>query len=159
METEVDLYLAHPSRDFARTDEAFRIRTVGESNCLTYKGPRIDTVSKTRREIELALPSGAMEAATARAMFASLGFVPAGEVRKERTRFQLEWQGRAFVVVLDKVANLGEYVEVETIAAEHELETARSAALGLAEQLGLSGGERRSYLQLILDRASGAAVE
>ena len=56
---EVDLYFAHPARDFAATDEALRIRRVGESNCITYKGPKIDRTTKTRREIELAIPSGA----------------------------------------------------------------------------------------------------
>ena len=52
---EVDLYFAHPVRDFAATDEALRLRQKGPQNRITYKGPKIDTTTKTRREIELPL--------------------------------------------------------------------------------------------------------
>ncbi len=30
--TQCDTYLKHPARDFSQTDEAFRIRSVGEDN-------------------------------------------------------------------------------------------------------------------------------
>src|SRR5262245_51799899 len=43
---EADHYLNAPDRDFARTDEAFRLRRIGERNFLTYKGPRQDATSK-----------------------------------------------------------------------------------------------------------------
>ena len=33
---QVDTYYAHPQRDFSSTDEALRIRRVGESNFITY---------------------------------------------------------------------------------------------------------------------------
>ena len=46
---EADHYLNAPDRDFARTDEAFRLRRIGERNLLTYKGPRHDAISKTPR--------------------------------------------------------------------------------------------------------------
>ena len=45
---EADHYLNAPDRDFARTDEALRLRRIGEQNFLTYKGPRRDATSKTR---------------------------------------------------------------------------------------------------------------
>ncbi|HEU5115398.1 MAG TPA: class IV adenylate cyclase, partial [Isosphaeraceae bacterium] len=48
-----DLYLAHPSRDFARTDEALRLRRVGDQNRVTYKGPKLGGPTKTREEIEV----------------------------------------------------------------------------------------------------------
>ena len=51
-ELQVDQYFAHPARDFARTDEALRIRRVGQFNYITYKGPKLDATTKTRREIE-----------------------------------------------------------------------------------------------------------
>ena len=43
----VDLYLAHPARDFARTDEGLRLRRKGDANCITYKGPKIDATTKS----------------------------------------------------------------------------------------------------------------
>ncbi len=52
---QIDRYFAHPSRDFAATDEALRIRTSGECSWLTYKGPKIDSTTKTRREIDISL--------------------------------------------------------------------------------------------------------
>src|SRR5947209_1900997 len=55
---QVDTYFAHPARDFAATDEALRIRSVGEQNFVTYKGPKIDKTTKTRHELELPLASG-----------------------------------------------------------------------------------------------------
>ena len=50
---QVDTYYAHPSRDFGETDEAFRLRRIGTMTCMTYKGPRIDANTKTRKEIEI----------------------------------------------------------------------------------------------------------
>ena len=52
---EKDLYYAHPARDFRTTDEALRIRRVGHASYITYKGPKVDQTTKTRREIELPL--------------------------------------------------------------------------------------------------------
>ena len=40
---QVDAYFNHPARDFAQTDEAFRIRSIGGENYLTYKGPNAST--------------------------------------------------------------------------------------------------------------------
>src|SRR5687768_1938645 len=60
---QADLYFAHPARNFAQTDEALRLRrcvtegSVAEGSrdeaCITYKGPKLDPTTKTRREIEL----------------------------------------------------------------------------------------------------------
>src|SRR5262245_13223120 len=50
---QADRYFNHPARDFAQTDEAFRIRKSGNSYRVTYKGPKLDTKAKTRREIEI----------------------------------------------------------------------------------------------------------
>jgi adenylate cyclase class 2 len=37
------------------SDEALRLRRVGDDVAATWKGPRIDSASKTRRELELGL--------------------------------------------------------------------------------------------------------
>jgi hypothetical protein len=55
---QVDQYYRHPVRDFARTDEAFRLRRVGPRNFMTYKGPKVDATTKTRYEQEFALADG-----------------------------------------------------------------------------------------------------
>src|SRR6516162_8054011 len=53
-----DQYFNAPDRDFARTDEALRIRQIGMTNLVTYKGPKIDAQTKTRTEIEVPLAAG-----------------------------------------------------------------------------------------------------
>jgi adenylate cyclase class 2 len=53
-----DTYFSHPARDFRKTDEILRLRCDGDANCITYKGPRIDSETKTRLEIEIDLEAG-----------------------------------------------------------------------------------------------------
>jgi inorganic triphosphatase YgiF len=62
---QVDRYFGHPSRDFAATDEALRLRSTAEGVVITWKGPRLDATAKTRREIELPLAEAAVPAAAA----------------------------------------------------------------------------------------------
>ena len=146
-----DVYLAHPSRDFVLTDEVFRLRHVGEQNYLTYKGPVLDTETKTRREIEVAAASGSVAAAQLLDMMTLLGFRPVGEVVKRRTPFHLSRQGRVVEIVLDEVRGLGWFVELETIADEAGRDAARECLFDLSRELRLGKSERRSYLRLLLE--------
>ena len=56
---DTDHYFNAPDRDFAQTDEAFRLRRIGTGELLTYKGPKRDADTKTRTEVELRLADGA----------------------------------------------------------------------------------------------------
>jgi adenylate cyclase, class 2 len=152
---EVDVYFAHPARDFAKTDEALRIRRKGASNFITYKGPKIDALTKTRREIDLPLPSGEQTAQAWTGLLEMLGFVAVGEVRKSRRKARVDWQGRSVEVSLDEVDRLGVYVELELIAKADDLDAARANIISLAEALGLESGERRSYLELLRAKRGG----
>ncbi len=145
-----DQYFAHPARAFAHTDEALRIRRVGEQNRITYKGPKLDATTKTRREIELDLPSGEQAAADYRGLLEALGFHPVAEVRKHRRTWLLDWQGHAVEAALDDVDRVGTFVELEISSDEAGLDAARTALASLADKLNLSASERRSYLELLL---------
>ena len=147
---EVDLYWAHPARDFVQTDEALRIRRKDTSNWITYKGPKIDKTTKTRREIELPLPPGEESAGNWAELLEALGFVPVGEVRKLRRKVDIPWQGRRVEGSLDDVDRLGNFAELELIADEAGVDQARNCIASLAEHLGLAPGQRRSYLELLL---------
>ncbi len=147
---EVDLYFAHPAKDFARTDEALRIRRIGEANYVTYKGPKIDRTTKTREEIELSLPGGPQGCADGRRLLEALGFRPVAEVRKRRRKAKIACQGRTVEASLDEVDSLGTFVELELIASADDVESAKETILQLASSLGLAGSERRSYLELLL---------
>lgn len=52
---ETDLFFQHPVRDFAKTDECLRIRSRQGELMITYKGAKVDLLTKTREEIELPL--------------------------------------------------------------------------------------------------------
>jgi adenylate cyclase, class 2 len=147
---EVDLYFAHPARDFARTDEALRIRRKGLENFITYKGPKIDAATKTRHEIDLPLPLGESTAPAWVELLAALGFTIAGEVRKSRRKAPIDWQGRCIEVSLDEIEELGRYAELESVVESDEVEAAKACILSLAAEMGLTGSERRSYLELLL---------
>jgi adenylate cyclase, class 2 len=151
---QVDQYFAHPCRDFARTDEALRIRQVGDRNCLTYKGPKIDAATKTRREIELPVQDGQAVAGAWRQLLDALGFTPVACIRKQRRKGTLLWQQATVEIALDDVAGVGQFIELELVADDQTLEAARQQILSLGQHLGLSGAERRSYLEMFLERQS-----
>ncbi len=73
---QCDTYLAHPGRDFAVTDEAFRIRSMGDDNRLTYKGPLVDRETKTRQEVEVPFESGGPAPGRCSRCSRHLDFVP-----------------------------------------------------------------------------------
>lgn len=152
---EADTYYAHPSRNFAETDEALRIRRVGGKGLVAYKGPKLDATTKTRHEIEL--PAGEDEATTAQwgSLWEALGFRPVAEVRKRREKFEVQWQGREVEASLDEVAEVGTYVELELVTAQEDMEAAKGVIASLAEELALRQSERRSYLELLLETRSG----
>lgn len=153
---QTDTYFAHPCRNFAETDEAFRLRTVDGEHCLTYKGPVVDRTIKTRREIEIPCGNGTESGGQWRALITSLGFRPVRDVRKQRRRFTLTRSSRQFEICLDEVPPLGLFAEIETLATTADREIARDLVWELARDLGLQAAEPRSYLELLLTH-DGAA--
>lgn len=151
---QADRYFAHPQRDFGQTDEALRLRSVGERNYITYKGPVIDRQTKTRHEIEIAYADGESAACQFAEMLTILGFREVRTVRKQRTPYDLTWEGRRLELALDEVRDLGCYIEIEGLAEPQEREAVRDSILRLAEHLGLANSERKSYLCLLLERDS-----
>ncbi len=149
---QVDRYFAHPVRDFAKTDEAFRIRRIGEENRITYKGPKLDATTKTRREIELPFASGATAAEDLSLLLNALGFQRVAEVHKHRRSARFTWRGFEVEAALDDVHRLGQFVELELSADDQSLDAARDCLAALENELGLVNPERRSYLELLLEQ-------
>jgi adenylate cyclase class 2 len=147
-----DAYFNHPARDFAVTDEALRIRTVGDESVVTYKGPKLDGSAKTRFELEL--PLAAQTADGWGELLTRLGFRAVATVRKRRELFELTREGRAFELSIDEVEGVGAFAEVETLADEASREEAEHAVLALAAELGLTDAEPRSYLELRLTKGT-----
>ncbi len=149
-----DQYFNHPSRDFAQTDEALRIRRIGDACRLTYKGPKIDTETKTRQEIELPICSDPADGEKFADVLVALGFRPVAEVKKSRRTLHLQWQGREVEVALDTVIGLGDFLEIELQADDASLAEAKACLHSLATELGLGQPERRSYLEMLLEKSS-----
>ena len=149
---EADHYFNAPDRDFARTDEAFRLRRVGRANFLTYKGPKRDPNVKIRTELEVPLPDGDQAAAQFTQLLTHLGYRPVAVVRKHRRSYRLTRGGFALTVCLDEVDELGRFAEVEIVAPEDQVEAARAVLTETVAALGLRDRdlERRSYLGLLL---------
>ena len=146
-EFQEDIYFASPIVDFAETDEALRIRTTRQDDLenifITYKGPKIDKNSKTRREVEM----GIDESAKCSEIFEAIGFKKVRTVRKNRQYFSLE----NFEISLDDVEGLDPYMEIEVGLDDGEDYTkAQESIFDLFEKLGITDGfERTSYLELL----------
>lgn len=147
---QVDVYFGHPVRDFASTDEALRLRRVGERNWMTYKGPKLDQATKTRQEIELPLSEGAELVEAYTSLLAAVGFSVVARVEKRRRHGCLRWRNRSVDLSLDEVLGLGQFVELEIISEADRLADGQAAVVALAEYLGLWEPERRSYLEMLL---------
>jgi adenylate cyclase, class 2 len=150
---QCDTYFNHVSRDFGETDEALRLRQVGSKNWITYKGPKIDKTTKTRHEIELPLGEGAKTAEQFDQIFTALGFKRVMQVRKTRTPATINVNQFECEVAWDEVAGLGTFVELEISADDSSLDSAKAALEKLATQLNLTSDERRSYLEMMLEKA------
>ncbi len=150
---QVDTYFAHPQRDFATTDEALRVRRQGDDVCITYKGPRDPGPVKSRREIELPVGAGEAQSATELAdLLTLLGFRAVRDVAKNRDFYHLRWQDRDLEICLDRVQNLGEFLEIETLADAADRDQAAAVVLSLAKHLELGEAEPASYLHLLLNQ-------
>lgn len=135
-----DVYYSHPSRDFAVSDEALRIRSQKGLVQMHYKGPKIDAITKTREELGLLI----QDQAIMDSILDRLGFHPVMTVSKEREMYLLQ----GVEICIDKVDGLSTYVELESNGEDVDKE--RQKILTLMSELGLQGSERRSYLELLL---------
>ena len=139
---QVDMYLSHPVRDFGATDEALRLRRENQRSRITYKGPKLDQDTKMREEIELEVED--LERMST--LLERVGFRPFLKVVKRRRVLELE--GVHFC--LDRVEGLGDFVEMEYQG--QDLGEGKRRINELRTRLELKGNERRSYLELLLEK-------
>ena len=146
-EFQEDIYFNSPVVDFAKTDEALRIRTTKENEktniFITYKGPKRDSASKTRKEIEM----GIDDAEKCSQIFEEIGFKKVRTVRKNRQYYTY----KNFEISLDDIEGLEPYMEIEIGLDDNEdYSDAQNKIFELFEKLGITDGfERTSYLELL----------
>ncbi|MFX1295341.1 MAG: class IV adenylate cyclase [Promethearchaeota archaeon] len=149
-----DIYLQHPLRNFAQTDEALRIRISDDKSYLTYKGPKLDSSSKTREEFELEV----QEPKKLSELLKKIGFITVQKVSKFRKQYSLN----DIIISLDTVDGLGEFIELEIdVLDKSAIVSARDRLFSVLKQLKISSEklERRSYLELLLLAERNQEVE
>ncbi len=147
IQDQADTYYNAPHRNFEKTDEALRIRVEGGDAFLTYKGPKMDTVSKTRQEFQTEIK----EPETMGNILSSLGFLPVATVTKRRKNYRLG----DFFISLDEVRDLGSFIEIEIpVKSSKNYEEKVESILKIIEKLGISRTStiRESYLEMILGK-------
>lgn len=147
---ESDVYYTSDFHDFMKADEALRIResdnlTQIQSTCtLTFKGPKIDTISMTRKELETEVTSPE----DCRGILEALGYRPLFPVNKLRQYYVKE----NVHACVDQVEGLGSFMELEILVEE---EAEREEALKKIEtilydlDLSLKESTTHSYLWML----------
>ncbi len=157
VESQRDVYLRHPCRNFSKSGEAFRIRYVNDEVVVTYKGPKEAGPVKTRSEIELPLVDATADGWMD--IFLALGFTVANEVRKIRTPYLINVDETTICVTCDAVEKLGNFVEVEVVLSDRsQIASAQARIAQLSQRLGLRDLEPRSYLRQILELPNQSGV-
>jgi adenylate cyclase class 2 len=139
---EHDIYYNAPHRNFAKTDEALRVRYAGGKAVVTYKGAKVkDLRLKAREELNTGVESGEVIGE----ILARLGFVKTAGVNKWREHYRY---GNASIA-LDEVEHLGTFVEIEVIA-NTETQEALKRIDTIKKELGITGEAiLASYLELL----------
>jgi len=153
-EVHEDIYFNHPCRDFSETDEALRIRIKRFNGhfeaFLTYKGPKIDRLSKSRKEIEVSIE----DVDAYLELLSILGFTEVLTVKKTREKYYVE---KGVTVTLDDVEGLGKFVEIEKLAKdEKEVQREVPRLMEILKSLGVEKFERKSYLELLMEKFSSS---
>ncbi|ESS11034.1 MAG: adenylate cyclase [uncultured archaeon A07HR60] len=173
---QTDTYFDAPSRSFADTDEALRLRR--EKTGVADDSESSDSAAATRddggdtqsaghtvtEEIRITYkgPLVDNESKTreefettvgdqdeAGAILEGLGYTPAATVHKRRRHYQLD----GYTVTLDDVSEVGQYVEVEQEAPEDRISEVKAGAKEVVRQLDLNPDDQiqTSYLGMKLD--------
>ncbi|MFX1415510.1 MAG: class IV adenylate cyclase [Promethearchaeota archaeon] len=160
-ETQTDAYYDHPCRAFRETDEALRLRRrlpVSQKLSedadepkplyeLTYKGPKVDSLSKTRIELSV----GVADVDAANSLLGHLGFRYVGDVVKKRSFYSFG----DMTLTLDEVEGVGDFLEIEQVVASKErIEPLREEMFKVLRELGLDPETsiRSSYLEMFLEK-------
>lgn len=151
-------------RDFKQTDEALRLRKSSrftrnnrdkiqekEYFC-TYKGQKLDVLTKTRSEIEVKLD----DIKKMKEILDLLGFREVITIKKERELFEFNFRDKTIEVLIDYIPILKQYfIEVEYLAkTSDEISASQEVLFDFLHQFGIRKEEsiRKSYLELIVEK-------
>ena len=115
---EIDYYYNGVDRDFRQSGEALRLRLsegldgATSQVLITYKGPKLDNVSMSRKEYEVSLS----DFETMQSILSSLGYKPVMPVCKLRREYILN----EMTACVDTVDGLGDFLELEIIVEDEK---------------------------------------
>ena len=146
---EHDSYFNGDNCNLKNEDKALRIREHIDLKSketiyqLNYKGPKIDSISMTRQEVEFTVPSFEQ----GEAFLNGIGYHVAGEVEKTRYYYKKD----DITCCLDTVTSLGDFLEIEIIATEDKYDDSMTRINSLLNQLSLSMDDsiNTSYLSML----------
>ena len=162
-----DTYYNMPKglRDFKKTDEALRLRKSSRFDkknhqniqdieyFITYKGRKIDTLTKTREEIDIKIE----DIKKMKKMLESLEFQEVLTVKKEREYYVFNFKNYHIDALIDYLPILKQYfIEVEYLAKSfEEIEDSKQILFDFLSIFDIKRGESiiKSYLELILEKS------
>lgn len=134
-----DTYFEAPGWKLPKTDELMRIRQEGEKYILAYKGPSRGKEIRTKPKIEFQIDPDLKD------VLEKIGYKKALQINKQREKYLFE----KIEIVLDKVENLGEFMELRTENPKDERKID-----DLIKKLGLDSKQatKKSYFELMLKK-------
>ncbi|UYP47386.1 hypothetical protein NEF87_003671 [Candidatus Lokiarchaeum ossiferum] len=149
--------------DFAKTDEALRLRSsiekhpvsheiIKECHDLTYKGPKLDKTVKSRIEHVCHV----VEAHQMDEILLALGYQKVISVKKQREVHEIIFDGHPIECLIDQIEHLdGLYFEAEMmVGSEEEMSATKQILLNFVNYLGYTEQDTivESYLELVLSK-------
>lgn len=148
---QTDSYFNSKDYDLKRKDKALRIRRIVDPETgemwaqLNCKGPKLDHISMSRKELELPIENpDVMEE-----VLAEIGFLPVS-CRVKKTRYDFS-RGR-ITASLDRVEELGDFLELEILeSGEEKREDGLKEIADVLADIGyrIEDTVRTSYLSML----------
>ena len=143
-EKQEDIYFNFIYRNFKVTDEAVRIRKTNGKIEVTYKGPKSNSTIKAREEITVVIEN----LDNMISLLQRIGFYVVTNIVKTR----LNYLDGNFIISLDYVENLGEFIEIEATTRMEDFEI-QNYTNNFVRKYNIKGKlTTKSYLELILDK-------
>ncbi len=124
---QTDIYYEHPSRVLLKSKEYLRLRKMGNIKTLAH---HINISNGVNDECEIELEKNA----DIENLLQRLNFSKLGTIDKKREQYRL----KRYNICLDKVKNIGNFIEIELEVGKKDVTEAKKACWQLAQKLGLS---------------------